>query len=225
MSKILISGCGMSWSKQEKPTWVNVLKICGADIDDRSGPAISNQLILNSMIEAIMEGEYSQAVCQLTATGKLDVELTNPQREKVKEADSTRNFKHGDYWPSSFSQDHLSKKLYYEYLHSPTIEQSDIIYKWMLLKRLCEDRNVKLHTILGYKIQWHQRYNHRLIETDHNWHIQEDYMNSEYYSLHDHTTKDNNPVPNKYYMVCLAKRLNTMYLNLPINDRLEKFRG
>ena len=54
MSKILISGCGLTWSKQERPTWVNVLKLCGVDIDDQAGPAISNQLILNNMIESVI---------------------------------------------------------------------------------------------------------------------------------------------------------------------------
>ena len=49
MSKILTSGCGLSWSKQDRPTWVNVLKLCGVEIDDQAGPAISNQLILNNI--------------------------------------------------------------------------------------------------------------------------------------------------------------------------------
>ena len=223
MSKILISGCGMSWSKQERPTWVNVLKICGVDIDDRAGPAISNQLILNSMIEAVMEGDYSQAVCQLTQAGKLDVEITNTQREKIKEADSIRNFTHGNYWPSSASQDHISKKLYYEYLYSPGLEQSNIIYKWMLLRRLCDDRNIKLHTILGYKIHWNENSKHHLIDTNHDWQIQEDYTSSRYYALHDHSLGQKNTVPNKHYMVHLARKFNDLYFHLPINDKLEKF--
>ena len=53
MSKILISGCGISWSMQERPTWVKVLRLCNVDIDDQAGPAISNQMILNNMISLI----------------------------------------------------------------------------------------------------------------------------------------------------------------------------
>ena len=74
MSKILTSGCGLSWSKQDRPTWVNVLKLCGVEIDDQAGPAISNQLILNNMIECVMKNYYSQAICQLTGIKKLDIE-------------------------------------------------------------------------------------------------------------------------------------------------------
>ena len=74
MSKILTSGCGLSWSKQDRPTWVNVLKLCGVEIDDQAGPAISNQLILNNMIECVMKNYYSQAIRLLTGTKKLDIE-------------------------------------------------------------------------------------------------------------------------------------------------------
>jgi hypothetical protein len=45
--KILISGCGFSFSKQERKTWVNVLKSVGVNIVDVGGPAVSNQWILN----------------------------------------------------------------------------------------------------------------------------------------------------------------------------------
>jgi hypothetical protein len=82
MSKILISGCGISWASQPKPTWVTVLKLCGVDIDDRAGPAISNQLILDSMIEAVVNNRYDHAVCQLTNMGKLDVEINSEKRKK-----------------------------------------------------------------------------------------------------------------------------------------------
>ena len=93
VSKILISGCGISWSGQERPTWVNVLKLCGVDVDDQAGPAISNQLILNNMIESVIDNSYyNQAICQLTSTKKLDIELTNQQREDVAKQDTIRNF-------------------------------------------------------------------------------------------------------------------------------------
>ena len=50
MSKILISGCGISF-QGERPTWVKMLKLLGVDLVDVSGPAISNYLILNQLLE------------------------------------------------------------------------------------------------------------------------------------------------------------------------------
>ncbi len=223
MSKILISGCGMSWSRQERPTWVKVLRICGMDIDDRAGPAISNQLILNNMIQAVLENDYSQAVCQLTSTGKLDVELMSDGRRQLMNNDSIRNFTHGKYWPSSLSQEHDSKKMYYEYLHSPTLEQQDIVFKWMLLQKLCTEKKVQLHTILGYSIDWMPDVPAQIINTDHNWNIWDDYTNGDYWKLHDHSLGDKNTVPNKHYMISLAKRINENFLHADIKDKLERF--
>ena len=222
MSKILISGCGLTWSKQERPTWVNVLKLCGVDIDDQAGPAISNQLILNNMIESVMENDYNQAVCQLTNTKKLDIELTNEQRKKVAEQDTIRNFTYKNYWPSSISAEHDSKKLYYEYLHSPSIEESDIIYKWLLLKKLCDEKNIKLHTVLGYSIGWNDQ-KYKLIDTNHDYDIWNDYTQGEYWKLHDHSLGEKNTVPNKYFMIYLARKFNNDFLDLPIEEKLEKF--
>lgn len=222
MSRILISGCGMSWSKQERPTWVNVLKLCGVDIDDQAGPAISNQLILNNMIESVMEHNYDHAVCQLTSTEKLDVELTSETRQSLVTEDSIRNFTYKNYWPSSASREHESKKLYYEYLHSPTIEQSDIIYKWLLLKKLCEEKSIKLHTVFGYSIDWINKH-YNLIEADHGYNIWHDYTQGPYYAMHDHSLGEKNTVPNKHFQIHLAKKINTEFLQLPIKQRLEKF--
>lgn len=222
MSKILISGCGISWSKQERPSWVKVLKLCGVDVDDRAGPAISNQLILNNMIEAVLSNQYSQAVCQLTSVGKLDVEINNQERRKVMENDSIRNFVFQNYWPSSVSKDHESKKLFYQYLYSPTLEQNDIVYKWLLLKMLCKEKNIKLHTMLGYKIEWKNE-NYKIIDTDHSWYIYEDYKKSEYWQFHDHSIGEKNTVPNIYYQIYLAKKINADLLHLNIKKRLDKF--
>jgi len=219
VSKILVSGCGLTWSKQERPTWVNVLKLCGVDIDDQAGPAISNQLILNNMIENVMNNNYNQAVCQLTSTKKLDIELTNEQRKKVAEQDTIRNFTYKNYWPSSISAEHDSKKLYYEYLHSPSIEESDIIYKWLLLKKLCDEKNIKLHTVLGYSIGWgNQKY--KLIDTNHDYNIWNDYTQVPFCRRE---LGEKNTVPNKYFMIYLARKFNNDFLNLPIEEKLEKF--
>lgn len=224
MSKILISGCGLSWSRQERPTWSKVIRLCGVEVDDQAGPAISNQMILNNMIESVMDNQYDQAVCQLTRTGKMDIELTNDQRRAVMERDTIRNFVYKNHWPSSHSAEHESKRLYYEYLHSPGIEQSDIIYKWLLLQRLCDDKNIKLHTLFGYPIDW-QNQRHHLIQADHSYDVYTDYKDGEYYQHHDHSQGEKNTVPNKYFQVYLAKKINREMLRLPIDHKLERFRG
>ena len=55
MSNILISGCGISYSKQAKPTWVKVLQLCKLPIIDLGGPAVSNEYILNKLTFTIAE--------------------------------------------------------------------------------------------------------------------------------------------------------------------------
>lgn len=221
MSKILISGCGISWSSQERPTWVSVLKICGLDIDDRAGPAISNQLILDQLIEAVMDKQYDQVICQLTSMGKLDIEIINDIRKKeLVDPDSIRNFIYKNYWPSSYSEEHLSKKLYYEYLHSPTLEENNLIHKWMLLDRLCQVKNTKLHTVLGYAINW-QNHQYKNIKTNFNFKIYEYYKQSEFYKYHDHGL--GNTVPNKNFAVWFAKYVNKNFLTLDIEEKLKRF--
>ena len=56
--KILISGCGMSFGGGERPTWINVLKICGLNITDLTGPGISNNSITNNFIIIILSTIY-----------------------------------------------------------------------------------------------------------------------------------------------------------------------
>lgn len=222
MSKILISGCGISWSFQERPTWVNVLKICGVDIDDRAGPAISNQLILDNMISAVINKSYNQVICQFTGMGKLDVEMNNQERhEELVKKDSIRNFTYNNYWPSSVSSEHLSKKLYYQYLHSPTLEENNLIYKWMLLDKICKEKNIRLHTMLGYKIEWTNPL-HTKINTDFNFKIYECYEQSDFYKYHDHSCIKNT-VPNKKFAVWLAKYINNNFLKLDL-EKLKKFK-
>ena len=74
MSNILISGCGITFQGKE-PTWAKVFRLAGAKIKDLSGPAISNDLIVNNLIEELYKNDYSHVICQLTNWGKLDVEL------------------------------------------------------------------------------------------------------------------------------------------------------
>ncbi len=174
------------------------------------------------MIDAVMKNEYSQAVCQLTDVGKLDVELNSDDRREIMKEDPIRNFSFQNIWPSSSSQDHESKRLYYKYLYSPGIEQKNILHKWLLLKILCLEKDITLHTILGYKINWIGE-DYKLIETNHDWQIYEDYKTSSHWQSHDHTVGEKNTVPNKHYQIALAKKINKEFLKLPIEDKLEKF--
>ena len=77
---ILVSGCGISYGAGELPTWIKVLKICGLEIKDLTGPGITNGLILNLLIEELLKNQYSHVICQLTNQGKLDVELNNKNK-------------------------------------------------------------------------------------------------------------------------------------------------
>ena len=107
-------------------------------------------------------------------------------------------------------------------MHSPSIEESDIIYKWLLLKKLCDEKNIKLHTVFGYTIEWtNQKY--KLIDTNHDYDIWNDYTQGEYWKLHDDSLGEKNTVPNKYFMIYLARKFNNDFLDLPIKEKIEKF--
>jgi hypothetical protein len=45
--KILVSGCGITYSKQKVQTWPNIFRLLGCTIVDVGGPAVSNQWIIN----------------------------------------------------------------------------------------------------------------------------------------------------------------------------------
>ena len=125
MSKILISGCGITFSG-ERPTWSKVLRIAGYDITDLSGPAISNQLILNQLLQELHCNKYDHVVCQLTSFGKLDVQL-NDHNAWLKDNDSLRNFSYKGFWPSSLSNESKIKQMYYDYLYSPKLDEEDTL--------------------------------------------------------------------------------------------------
>ena len=219
MSNILISGCGISFSGQ-KPTWVKVLKLCGVTIIDRSGPAISNQLIINNIIEYVHENnDVSHVICQLTSMGKLDVKIHEGNKE-LYETDSLRNFVHNGYWPSSKSDEHEAKKLYYKFLYSPCTEETDTVIKLLYLQDLCKEKQIKLCIVQGYHIDW----THKLAEQLHfekKTNIHDDYVASEYYKDHDFT--NHNTVPDMRYQIHLAKKFNKEFLKLNIDHKLDRF--
>lgn len=209
--KILVSGCGMSWSGQQRRTWVHVLRTAGADITDVGGPAVSNQWIINKAIAEASQTRYSHIFIQLTNLGKLDVEVDEIRRKELVEPDSLRNFTHQDVWPSSTSQDHESKKLYYQWLYSPRLETEDIACKLRLLAIICQARGIVLIPFLGYAITWSaqdRRMLDDLVDLDDNcW---DEYTASSHWANHDHTNK--NTVPCIGYQIELAKTIAAAHM-------------
>jgi hypothetical protein len=216
MTNILISGCGISYGQGESPTWIKVLKICGLDIKDLTGPGITNGLILNLLIDELYKNDYSHVICQLTQPGKLDVEI-NEKNKELMESDSLRNFSFKNYWPSSVSKDHLAKQLYYDYLYSPGIEEKDLIIKLLHLQKICEIKKIKLLIIQGVKINWKDPL-HEQLNIDQNYSIIEDYKQSTHYN-------HSSPIipPNVYYQIELAKKINNIFLKQEIEKKINKF--
>ena len=219
MSKILTSGCGITFPG-ERPTWVNVLKICGLNVKDLSGPAISNTLILNQLITECNKNRYDYVICQLTSKKKLDIEL-NDHNKKYMDGDPLRNFSYKGFWPSSVGADNDIKRMYYKYLYSPKLDEDDTILKLMLLQHICKQHQSELFIMQGYEMHWTNKMI-KNINMDLNFVIENDYKQSKFYSTHDFT--NNNTVPNKLYQIHLAKYINQNFLQLyGLNEKLEKF--
>jgi hypothetical protein len=203
--KILISGCGLSWSGQERKVWTNILKVSGADIVDVGGPAVSNQWILTRAFTALLDdATITDAVIQLTSLGKLDVEVDQYRELALVKNDTIRKFTYKGIWPSSSSLEHPSKKLWHEYLYSPTLEQQDLFCKIMLINNWCDTHNIKLTIVQGYNISWtdHQlKYlKDKIYNLDSNiWH---EYEQSEYYVV-----EEVNAVPGVGFQFVLALKI------------------
>ena len=211
MSNILLSGCGITFRGENKPTWTNVLKMAGLNLKDLSGPAISNTLILNSLIMEMYKGTYDNVICQLSNHGKLDIEL-NENNTVLMQKDPIRNFSFQGYWPSSMSNDSDAKKIFYKYLYSPTLEQQDTILKLLHLQQLCRNTHTKFFVVQGYKINWCPKLLDLVAKLNYNkqFVIYDDYVNHETYAHHDHS--NNNTVPCVQYQTVLAKYINDNFL-------------
>ncbi len=219
MSKILTSGCGITFPG-EKPTWVSVLKLCGLNITDLSGPAISNTLILNQLITEIHNQRYDYVICQLTDKKKLDVEINN-ENKKYMTNDPIRNFSYKGFWPSSLSEDSDIKKMYYQYLYSPKLDEDDTIIKLLLLQNICRSNRTELLIMQGYKMNW-QNDLVKNIKMDFDFVIEDDYKNSKWYEHHDFN--NHNTVPNKFYQIDLARHINKNFLQLyGLGEKIDKF--
>jgi hypothetical protein len=208
--KLLISGCGLSWSGQERKVWTNILKVAGADIVDVGGPAVSNQWILDRAFVALLnDPTITDAVIQLTSLGKLDVEVDLVRELSLVTPDSIRNFTYQGIWPSSASQEHQSKKLWYEYLYSPKLEQQELFCKIMLIDNWCNTHNIKLTIMQGYSIPWSPEQLKELKDIVYNLDksIYEEYEETEYFKKDNNT--ELNTVPGLGFQFYLANKLGT----------------
>jgi len=223
LSNILISGCGMSFSGQERPTWVKVLKICGLPITDVGGPAVSNEWILNSLINGIVKHKPSHVICQLTGTRKLDVESNDERYNELVKTDSMRNFTYKNIWPSSSSTNHRIKKDYYKWLYSEKIDVDNTAVKLFAVSEMCKTRNIELYIIQGYSINWNDHHLLKYVNIDINFNMEDYYKQGEFYKLHDHSSGMN--VPCKEFMKHFAKKVNKDFIkfDFDINSKLKKF--
>lgn len=211
-SRTIISGCGISWSGQERKTWVRLLKFVGADILDVGGPAVSNQWILNRAAEALMDNlNIARIIIQLTNIGKLDVEIFGDRLEELVHKDCLRNFVIDGIWPSSSSIEHASKALWRQWLFSPRLEIQDIQIKTRLLAEVCKHRDIELIVIQGYPIPWDDggtNFMQGILDNpDHAWY--EQYKTSDRYSYHDHAAF--NSVPELGWQLEQAKKMSQRF--------------
>jgi hypothetical protein len=217
--KLLVSGCGISFSGQTARTWVNILSLAGADITDVGGPAVSNQWIINrAFLQLEADPDIRQAVIQLTAIGKLDVEITDERIATLVEPDTIRNFTVDDVWPSSASLEHPSKQLWKQWLFSPKLEQQDVICKLRLLKHWCDTHDVKLTVIQGYKMLWDKDQQAQLASVidDLSYNIMDHYHSTDWYNSHG-----NIDVPVLGFQFEIARAV-AQQVDLGLADRVEK---
>ncbi len=206
--KYLISGCGLSYSGQERRTWVNILRATGVKITDVGGPAVSNQWIINKVILELYRNHYDSVIIQLTSLGKLDVEVDEERIDELVSKDPIRNFTFQGVWPSSVSDHHESKQLYNQWLRSPHLEMEDLVCKLLLLKHLCDSTKTNLYVFQGYNISWTDLHRSSLSEIIKNidTNLYDDYPNSAHYQFHDHS----NTVPCLSYQYVLAKAISNI---------------
>jgi hypothetical protein len=219
--KLLVSGCGITFSGQTARTWVNILSLAGADIVDVGGPAVSNQWIINRVfLQLEADPDIRQAVIQLTAIGKLDVEINDERIETLVEPDTIRNFTVDNVWPSSASVEHPSKQLWKQWLCSPKLEQQDVICKLRLLKHWCDTHDVKLTVFQGYEMFWDQDQQAQLASVIANieYNIMDHYQVTDWY--HSHGDID---VPVLGFQFEIARAV-AQQVDAGLLDRVEKIR-
>ena len=206
---ILVNGCGITFGSESIKSWPKILSLLGTPVINLSAPAISNQWIVDRTAEYLLKNnDVDQVILQLTNINKLDVEIkTNAREMELVTPDSLRNFVWQGVWPSSGSKEHLSKKLWYEYLYSPELLTKELAVKVAMLDFWCKSHDVKLHVYQGYTIPWTDS-DLELIGTiikniNNTWY--QDYEESGAYQFHDHT--NSNSVPCMEYAFVLAETM------------------
>jgi hypothetical protein len=237
-TKILVSGCGITYSKQKIKTWSNILQLTGCTIVDVGGPAVSNQWIINkTLLELQLQPDIKTAVVQLSSLGKLDVYVDQKRIDQLVIKDPLRNFiidenfevktldqiDTSGVWPSSWSNHHESKKQWYEWLSSPFLAKEDLYCKLILLNDYCQQRNIKLHVYQGYNISWNSQ---QIIELQNiikniNSSFWSEYTQSLHYLKHD---DNQTSVPGMGYQIEIAQII-AKELPQSIQDKLCKFKS
>jgi hypothetical protein len=216
-TKLLVSGCGITYTGQPARTWATILKLAGIDVIDVSGPAVSNQWIVNrAFLKLQQDPEIKHAIIQLTALGKLDVEVDLVRELALVRSDSTRNFVVDGVWPSSTSIEHPAKSAWREMLFSPRLEQQDLEVKLTLLQEWCTQRDIQMLVVQGYDMHWHNHDEMNSIIDNIEWNVMSDYQQTKWYQLD--SEKD---VPVTEYQFELAIRLTQRILP-SYTDKLQK---
>lgn len=233
-TKILVSGCGMTFSNQELKTWPNILQLAGCTIIDVSGPAVSNQWVINKTFLGLQQHpDVKTVIVQLTGLGKLDVDVNQERIDFLVKPDPLRNFiidknlqvkslnqiDNTGTWPSSGSDYHESKKHWYKWLFSPDLEKEDLYCKLVLLDSYCQTHHVKLHVYQGYDIQWteQQIFNLKNIIKNINSSFHSEYVNSIHFQKHQDS------------ILCIGFQIEMAQiigkeLSLIVQDKLKKFK-
>jgi hypothetical protein len=238
-TKILINGCGMTYSKQKVKTWVNMLQLAGCFVVDVSGPAVSNQWIINKTLLGIEQHpDIKTVIIQLTGLAKLDVDVDQTRINELVKPDPLRNFViDSDFeikskeqigisgvWPSSVSDHHESKKQWRKWLFSPALEIEDLYCKLVLLENYCQHRQIKLHVYQGYDIPWTAQQTTNLQNIikniDSSWYPE--YVKSSYYQQHNHL--NGNPVPCLGFQIALACVVSQLLPEI-VQNKLTKFKS
>lgn len=227
-SNILVSGCGITYETVGYKTWPRVFRSLGYNIIDVSGPAVSNQWIVNkALLKLLNERDISTVILQLTSLGKLDVEVNQDRLHELVINDRLRNFvitpghsvvkvddhnvhgvDTGSIWPSSTGLDHPAKQSWKQYLYSAGLEMEDIFCKLMLLQEYCKNNNIHFLVFQGYDLIWQTDQYHRLgaIVKNLDKSFYSEYSQSRFYQYHDHTAQ--NTVPCFQYQVHIAQTIS-----------------
>lgn len=204
-------------------TWAQVFRLMPYPMIDVSGPAVSNQWIIDEAFYCLLENpDITDVILQLTSVGKLDIDVTE-DREIMVTNDSLRNFTYKGIWPSSHSLEHESKRLWKQYLWSPGLEIKELCAKIIMFSDWCQANNKNFLCYQAYHINWteqHKKYlNNRIRNLNQPWDTV--YKQSEFYAQHDYS--GGNTVPAWGYHLELSK-IVAGDLGLNIDNLMKKLK-